>query len=31
MEQGLGHLFITSSSSHFHNKTDLEQCRSKSI
>ena len=24
-EQGLGHLFITSSSSHFFNKTDFEQ------
>ena len=25
MEQGFGHLFVTSSSSHFFNKTDLEQ------
>ena len=29
MEQGLGHLSITSSSSHFFNKTDLEQYLSK--
>ena len=28
-EQGLGHLFITSSSPHFFNKTDLEQHLSK--
>ena len=26
VEKGLEYLFITSSSSHFFNKTDLEQC-----
>ena len=26
VEKGLGHLFITSNSSHFFNKTDFEQC-----
>ena len=25
MEKGLGHFFVTSSSSHFFNKTDFEQ------
>ena len=29
VEQGWGHLFITSSNSHFFNKTDLEQYRCK--
>ena len=29
VKQGLGHLFISSSSSHFLNKTDLEQYRFK--
>ena len=26
VEKGLGHLFITSNSSHFFNKTDFKQC-----
>ena len=29
VEQGLGHLFITSNTSHFFNKTDLEHYRSE--
>ena len=31
MEQGLGHLFITSISSHFFNKTDYEQDLFKNV